>query len=90
MSITIYRLTYNKVIKLKLTSIQLHEQTKKRLEEKKVYPRESYDSVIKRVLESENIPSMEEMFKRGDAIKQKRRYGTKEVITLSHELRLKR
>ncbi len=78
------------MIKLKLTSIQLHEETKKRLEEKKAYPRESYDSVIKRVLESENIPSMEEIFKIGDKLKQKKRYSTEEIINLSHELWSKR
>lgn len=78
------------MIKLKLTSIQLHEETKKRLEEKKTYPRESYDSVIKRVLESENIPSMEEMFKKGDKIKEKKKYTTKEIIDLTHDLGLKR
>lgn len=78
------------MIKLKLTSIQLYEETKKKLEEKKIYPRESYDSVIKRILESENIPTMEEMFKIGDKIKQNKVYSTKEIIEISHELRRKR
>ncbi len=75
---------------MKLTSIQLHEETKKMLESKKTHPRESYESVINRVLESENIPSMDEMFKKGDKIKEKRKYSTEEIINLSHELWLKK
>ncbi|MBI2660026.1 hypothetical protein HYX07_02600 [Candidatus Woesearchaeota archaeon] len=78
------------MIKLKLTSIQLHEETKKRLEEKKAYPRESYDSIIKRVLESEDIPSMEDMFRIGDKIQQKKKHSAKETIELTHQLRNKR
>lgn len=75
---------------MKLTSIQLYEETKKKLEKKKSHPRESYDSVVNRILEEEEIPSMEEMFKIGDNIKQSRRYSTKEIIELSHRLRGKR
>ena len=75
---------------MKISSIQLREDTKKKLEVKKVHPRESYDSVLQRILENEDIPSMEEMFRRGDAIKQKRKYTTQEIIDLSHELREKR
>jgi len=78
------------VIKLKLSTIQLYEDTKKKLENKKVYPRESYDSVIKRVLETEKLPSMEEMFRYGDKLRQKKKYTTKEVIDLSHSLRGKK
>ena len=75
---------------MKLTSIQLYEETKKKLERKKVHERDTYDSVIKRMLEEENIPSMDEMFRRGDKIKQKRRYSTKEIIDISHEMWEKR
>lgn len=75
---------------MKLTSIQLHEETKRILESKKKHPRESYESVINRVLESESIPSMDEMFKKGDKIKEKRRFSTEEIINLSHELWLKK
>ena len=75
---------------MKLTSIQLYDETKKKLERKKINPRESYDSVVNRVLEDEEIPSMEEMFKRCDSMKQSRRYSTKEIIELSHRLRGKR
>ena len=75
------------MIKLKISSIQLYEMTKKKLESKKLHPRESYDSVIKRILESENIPTMESMFRQGDNLKEKKRYTTKEIIDLSHELR---
>ena len=72
---------------MKLTTIQLHEETKEKLEDRKVYPRESYDSVLKRMLENEEIPLMEEMFRIGDNLKQKKKYSTEEVIELSHRLR---
>ena len=75
---------------MKLTSIQVYEETKEKLEDKKMHPRESYDSVLKRVLENENLPSMEEMFGIGDKIKQKKKYTTKEVIEISHRLRKRR
>lgn len=78
------------MIKLKLTSIQLYEETKKKLERKKTNPRESYDSVVNRILEDGEIPSMEEMVKKGARIKQKRRYSTREIVKLSHELWEKR
>lgn len=78
------------MINLRLTTIQLQEDTKRILENKKIYPRESYNSVIKRVLETENIPSMEEMFRQGDNIKQTKNYTTKQIIEMSHELRRKR
>jgi hypothetical protein len=72
---------------MKISSIQVYEDTKLKLERKKVHPRESYDSVLKRVLENEKIPSMQEMFEYGDKLKQKRNYRTKEVIKITHELR---
>lgn len=75
---------------MKITSIQIYEDIKKKLEDKKAHPRESYDSVLRRMLENENVPSMEEMFKAGDQLKQKKKYTTKEVIALSHELREKK
>lgn len=75
---------------MKLTTIQLYEETKKKLEEKKAHPRESYDSLLRRMLESETIPSMEQMFKAGDKLQQKRGYSTEEVIELTHKLRLKK
>ena len=78
------------MIKLKLTTIQVYEHTKKKLEDKKAHPRESYDSVLRRMLESENIPSMEEMFKHGDKIRQSKNYATEQIIRISHELRRKR
>ena len=78
------------MIKIKLTSIQVYENTKKELENKKLHQRESYDSVLKRMLESERIPSIEDMFREGDKIKQKQKYTTKEIIEISHELRVKR
>ncbi len=75
---------------MKLTTIQISEGTRKKLERMKSYPRESYESTIKRVLESDDTPSMEEMFRIGDRLKQKRQYTTEEIIKLSHELREKR
>ena len=42
---------------------------------------------IRRILENEKLPSMEEMFRIGDNLKQKKKYSTEEVIELSHRLR---
>ncbi|MBI2523346.1 NAD(P)H-hydrate dehydratase [Candidatus Woesearchaeota archaeon] len=42
---------------------------------------------VKRVLEHEKLPSMEEMFRQCDRIKQKKKYTTEEVIEMSHGLR---
>ena len=42
---------------------------------------------VLRMLENEEIPSMEEMFRVGDNLKQKKKYSTEEVIELSHRLR---
>ncbi|MBI2671927.1 hypothetical protein HYX16_03255 [Candidatus Woesearchaeota archaeon] len=72
---------------MKISSIQVYEDTKLKLERKKAHHRESYDSVLKRILETEKIPSMQEMFEYGDKLKQKRKYSTKEVIKVTHELR---
>ena len=74
---------------MKLTTIQLYEDTKKKLGSKKMHPRESYDSVLRKLLEKEEIPSMEELFKQGDKIKQAK-HTTKEIIESSHELRKRR
>lgn len=75
---------------MRITTIQLQEDTKKKLEGKKIYLRESYDSVLSRILENEKIPSMGEMFVLGDKIKQKKKYTTKEILEISHKLREKR
>ena len=75
------------MIKLKLTSIQLYEETKKKLERKKNHPRESYDSVVNRILEDEEIPSMEEMFRQADKIKDQKKYTTKELVDTIHARR---
>ncbi len=72
---------------MKLTTIQLYEQTRRSLEQKKSYKRESYDAVIKRMIERDAIPSMEEIFREGDKLKQEKEYSTEEVIALSHGLR---
>ena len=57
---------------MKLTTIQLDEGTKDKLENRKMHPRESYDSVLKRILKNERLPSMEEMFQQSDKIRQKK------------------
>ncbi|HLD96952.1 MAG TPA: hypothetical protein VI934_01265 [Candidatus Nanoarchaeia archaeon] len=75
---------------MKLTTIQVSEETRKKLESKKAHPRESYNEVIMKILENEEIPSMEEMFRKGDSIKQSRQYSTEEIIELSHALRARR
>ena len=73
--------------KNKITSIQLYQDTKRKLERRKSYPEESYDTVIKRLIDMENIPSMEEMFRDGDKLKQKKIYTTKEVVDMIHKQR---
>ena len=75
---------------MNLTTIQIREETRKKLAMKKVHPRESYDAVLQRMFEADSIPSIEEMFRIGDSVKQKRRYSTEEVVRLTHELRAKR
>ncbi len=72
---------------MKLTTIQLYEDTKKKLEQKKITPRETYNDVIKRILEQEEIPSLEEAFRRCDQIKQKRKYSTQEIVNMCHDMR---
>jgi len=72
---------------MKLTTIQLYEETRKKLEQRKAYKRESYDAVIQRLVERDGIPSMQELFREGDKLKQERDYSTEEVIALSHGLR---
>lgn len=72
---------------MKLTSIQLYEDTKKKLEKKKVHERETYDSVIKRMLEDEETPSVEEVFRIGDQIKGQKKYTTKELLDMIHARR---
>ena len=74
---------------MKLTTIQLDEGTKDKLENRKMHPRESYDSVLKRILKNERLPSMEEMFQQSDKIRQKKKYTTNEIIEISHGLRAK-
>ena len=72
---------------MKITTIQVYENTKRKLSQIKEYPNESYDSVLRRVLDNKDIPSMEEMFEIGDKINQKKKYTTNQIITMSHELR---
>ena len=74
---------------MKMTSIQLTEETKKKLDSKKIHPRESYEEVINRVLEEDDILTLEEAFKLGDKIKQDKIYSTQEIIDLIHKNRLR-
>ncbi|MBI2652305.1 hypothetical protein HYX00_02460 [Candidatus Woesearchaeota archaeon] len=75
---------------MKITTIQLYEDTKRKLNQIKEYPSESYDSVLKRVLDTKEIPSMEEMFKNVDKIVERKKYTTNQIIKMSHELRNRR
>ncbi len=71
--------------KMGITTIQLYEGTRKRLEGKKLHPRESFDTVIKRLLEEDKFPTLEEMFKRSDKLKQSRNYTTEEIVEMTDE-----
>jgi predicted CopG family antitoxin len=74
------------VKRMKITSIQVCEDTRKKLEGKKLYARESYNDVIERIMEDEDTPSMEEMFKRAEKMKMEK-YSTKDVVRIIRELR---
>lgn len=68
---------------MKITTIQLHENTRRDLEQRKKHPKESYEEVIRRILNSDDIPSMEEMFKEAAKLKH-RPYTAEELVKLSH------
>ena len=70
-----------------MTTIQLSELTRKKIEKKKLYPKESYDAVLKRMLESDQIPDVEEMFRIGQKMNQAKHYSSKEIVEMSHEYR---
>lgn len=72
---------------MNLTTIQVRQETKKRLDRRKEYPRETYDEVIQKILEEDEIPSMKEMFRLCDQMKQDKIYSTEEVIALTHRWR---
>lgn len=69
------------------TTIQISEDTRRKIEKQKIHPRESYDAVLRRVFALEDVPSLQEMFRYSDTIKQKRTYTTEEVIAMTHSLR---
>ena len=75
---------------MKITTIQVYDDTKRKLNHIKERPNESYDSVLKRILDSKDISSMQEMFIKGDKIRQKKKYTTNEMIEIAHGLRSKR
>jgi hypothetical protein len=72
---------------MKITTIQVYEDTKRKLSQMKEHQTESYDSVLKRILEDKAIPSKEEMFKRADEIKEQKKYTTKELLRMIHARR---
>ena len=72
---------------MSLTTIQINAETKKKLIERKMHPRETYDEIINRVLEQESFPTMEEMFREADKRKLGRGVSTAEIIRLTHEMR---
>lgn len=71
---------------MNLTTIQVSQTTKRKLEHRKLHPRESYESVLRRVFREERGPTLEEVFKRGDQIPQKR-HTPQEVVAMIHEMR---
>ncbi|MBI2135912.1 hypothetical protein HYU06_02490 [Candidatus Woesearchaeota archaeon] len=58
--------------------------------QKKQHPRETYDQIIKRIIENEEIPSMEEMFRRCDQIKDQKHYTTQQIVDMCHGMRRER
>jgi predicted CopG family antitoxin len=75
---------------MKMTTIQIEEKLKKELDKRKTHPRESYNDVLKRMLEDEEVFTLEDAFKLADSVKEQKKYSTKEVIELTHELRKRR
>ncbi len=71
----------------KLTTIQLREETRKQLEQRKQNPKESYDAVIQRMIDFEDVPTMEEMFKRADNMKMDKEYTPQEIVKMIKDLR---
>lgn len=69
------------------TTIQLAEETKKKLDNYKRHPRESYDEVIKRFIDQESFPTMDEMFREADKRKLGKGLSTADIIRLAHEMR---
>ncbi len=72
---------------MKLTTIQLREDTKKIIEKRKKHPRESYDAVLQRILKEEEIPSMKEMFAEANKIKQDKICTKEEVVEMIRKRR---
>ena len=56
------------------------------LTKRKIGPAESFDSVVRRLIDIEDIPSMEEVFKECDSRKQ-RKVSTKEVLQVIRDIR---
>ena len=70
--------------KMKITTIQLYEGTRKQLEAKKLYSRESFDSVLQRIMKEDDFPTLEEMFERSKQLKH-RKYSTEEIVRMTDE-----
>lgn len=71
---------------MSLTTIQVSRSTKKKLEQHKLHPRETYESVLRRVVREERVPPLDELFARGDRIPQKR-HTPQEIVAMIHEMR---
>lgn len=66
-----------------VTTIQLDEEVKKKLEMMKIHPRETYNEVIKRLIESSeeefDVQTIKNIEKALEDVKKNRVYTTKEV-----------
>ncbi len=66
-----------------VTTIQLDEEVKKKLEMLKIHPRETYNEVIKRLIESSeeelSLQTIKNIEKALEDVKKGRVYSTKEV-----------
>jgi hypothetical protein len=79
--------SYGEVCEMKLTTIQVREETRRELERRKSHPRETYDAVINRTLQDDDGPSLEEMFRICDSIPDRKKYTAQQIVKLGHELR---
>jgi pantoate kinase len=71
---------------MKLTTIQVREETRRELERRKSHPRETYDAIVTKMLKEHKAPTLEEAFAISDRFRQKRTYSTEEVVKMKHEL----
>lgn len=72
---------------MKQTTIQINEGIRKELEMRKLHPRESYNAVLGRMLETEQLPTLEQAFSLAEALKEPLKFSTKDVVGLIHKQR---